>query len=101
MGDKVKVMDNATVTGGTVIGDGAFLSMMVAMANDNQATKPLVAGRLAGPRIEAGAFVGVGAILLPGVVVGADATVAAGAVVTRDVPPGHTVMGIPARPRHE
>lgn len=99
MGDGVKVMDNATVTGGAVIGDGAFLSMMVSMANDNEATKPFDEHRVAGPRVEAGAFVGVGAILLPGVVVGAAATVAAGAVVTHDVPPGATVMGTPARLR--
>jgi UDP-3-O-[3-hydroxymyristoyl] glucosamine N-acyltransferase len=99
IGDAVKIMDGAHVTGGTEIGDGAFLGMLVVGANDNQATEPLVPGRIAGPRIEAGAFLGVGAILLPGVVVGADATVAAGAVVTRDVSPRQTVVGVPARPR--
>lgn len=44
-----------------------------------------------------GAFVGVGAVLLPGVAIGAWATVGAGAVVLRDVPPGVTVVGNPAR----
>jgi UDP-2-acetamido-3-amino-2,3-dideoxy-glucuronate N-acetyltransferase len=36
-------------------------------------------------------------VLLPGVEIGADAFVAAGAVVTRDVAPGALVMGVPAR----
>ena len=44
-----------------------------------------------------GCRIGGGAVLLPGVEVGADAFVAAGAVVTRDVPPGALVMGVPAR----
>lgn len=43
------------------------------------------------------AWIGAGAIVLPGVTVGADAIVGAGSVVTRDVPPGATVAGSPAR----
>ncbi|MEP4380600.1 MAG: NeuD/PglB/VioB family sugar acetyltransferase [Alphaproteobacteria bacterium] len=44
------------------------------------------------------ALLGAHATLLPGVLVGRDATVGAGAVVTSDVPASHTVVGIPARP---
>jgi acetyltransferase-like isoleucine patch superfamily enzyme len=44
-----------------------------------------------------GCYVGAGAILLPGVTVGEEAVVAAGAVVTRDVPPRSVVGGVPAR----
>ena len=96
VGDDVKIMDNTHITGGTRIADRAFVSTMVATVNDNDPTAPLNR-RLAGPSIEAGAVVGAGAILLPGVVIGTGATVAAGALVSRDVPPGSTVMGIPAR----
>ena len=96
VGDDVKIMDCTHLTGGTQIGDGAFVSILVATTNDNQPTRP-GDRTLAGPRIEAGATVGAGAILLPGVVIGSNATVAAGAVVTRDVPMGSTVMGVPAR----
>ncbi len=48
--------------------------------------------------IGAFAWIGGGAILLPGVTVGADAMVGAGSVVTHDVPAGATVAGNPARP---
>jgi acetyltransferase-like isoleucine patch superfamily enzyme len=44
------------------------------------------------------AMVGAKAVVLPGVEVGADAQVAAGSLVTEDVPPGVTVAGVPAEP---
>ena len=49
--------------------------------------------------IGANVWIGGGAIILPGVRIGDDALVGAGAVVTRDVPPGATVVGNPARVR--
>jgi acetyltransferase-like isoleucine patch superfamily enzyme len=45
------------------------------------------------------AMVGAKAVVLPGVEIGADAQVAAGSLVTADVPPGTTVAGVPAEPR--
>ena len=54
----------------------------------------LLAGRV---RIGEGAFVGLGAKILPCLSVGAHAIVGAGATVTRDVPAGSTVVGVPAR----
>lgn len=50
-------------------------------------------------RIGANVWIGGGALLMPGVSVGDDAIIGAGSVVTRDVAPGATVMGNPARPR--
>jgi len=49
-------------------------------------------------RIGENVWIGGGALVLPGVTIGRDAIVAAGAVVTRDVSPGSTVGGVPARP---
>lgn len=48
-------------------------------------------------RLEAGCDIGVGAIILPGVTVGKQAQIGAGAVVTKDVPPRTIVAGNPAR----
>ena len=44
------------------------------------------------------AMIGAGAVVLPGVAVGADAQVAANSLVAEDVPPGTTVAGVPAEP---
>jgi acetyltransferase-like isoleucine patch superfamily enzyme len=44
------------------------------------------------------AMIGAGVVVLPGVEIGADATVAANSLVVEDVPPGTTVAGVPARP---
>jgi acetyltransferase-like isoleucine patch superfamily enzyme len=50
-----------------------------------------------GPTIRRSARIGGGAILCPGIEVGEEAFVGAGAVVTKDVPPGVVVVGSPAR----
>lgn len=71
---------------------GAVLAVRAAIMAHDDATRtvsPVV--------ISSGAYVGVGAIILPGVTIGAKATVGAGAVVTHDVPPGETWVGVPAR----
>ena len=49
--------------------------------------------------IGANVWIGGGAIILPGVTIGDDAIVGAGSIVTRDVAPGVTVVGNPARPK--
>lgn len=48
--------------------------------------------------VEDNVFIGINAIILPGVTIGRDCVVAAGSVVTKDVPPGFLVAGVPERP---
>lgn len=51
-----------------------------------------------GVTVEDGCLIGTGATVLQGLMIGAGAKVGAGAVVTKDVAPGQTVVGVPARP---
>ena len=49
--------------------------------------------------IEEGVLIGAGAVVLPGIRIGAWSTIAAGAVVINDIPPGQTYIGNPAKPK--
>ncbi len=75
-----------------------FISGGVLTTNDNAIGRDgYHEGHIIGPTIEDHVLVGVGALLLPGVVIGTGSIIGAGAVVTRDVQPGTVVMGVPAR----
>lgn len=97
VGDRTKIMDNSQITGNCLIGNDVFISMNVGTANDNR-IRGGYGDHVVGPVIEDGATLGLGSNVLPGVVVGANAMVGAGALVTRHVAAGGTVMGIPAKP---
>jgi acetyltransferase-like isoleucine patch superfamily enzyme len=101
IGNRVKIMDHTWLSGNMVVEDGVFISGGVLTANDrDMGTAGYQEKEIIGPTIKARARIGVGAILLPGITVGEDAVVGAGAVVTKDVHPNETVIGIPAHPRN-
>ncbi|MBT3390579.1 MAG: transferase [Chloroflexi bacterium] len=98
IGDAVKIMDHSWLAGNMQIDDHVFISGGVLSTNDNDLGKNgYNAERVIGPKIHAGAQIGVGAILLPNLEIGNNAIVAAGAVVTKNVAPNTVVMGIPAQ----
>ncbi|MEA2177254.1 MAG: hypothetical protein QOG77_551 [Solirubrobacteraceae bacterium] len=98
IGARVSIQTNVYVTAFSVIEDDVFIGPGVTMTNDDTMGRHGPDYQLRGATLRRGCRIGGGAVLCPGVEVGADAFVAAGAVVTRDVAPGTRVMGIPARP---
>jgi acetyltransferase-like isoleucine patch superfamily enzyme len=88
---------------GLRIGDGTMIGEYTSIRDANHArlasTPMRDAGNIARPIvIGSEVWIGRGAAILAGVTIGDRATVGANAVVTRDVPPGSTVAGVPARP---
>jgi len=97
IGARVRIQTDCYVTAFTDIEDDAFVAPRVTTANDISAGRRERGEQLRGPRLRRHCRVGAGAVLLPGVEIGEQAFVAAGAVVTRDVPARALVMGVPAR----
>ena len=98
IGARTKIQADAYVTAYSTIEEDVFVAPCVVTTNDNfmgRTEKRLEL--MKGPTIRRGARVGGGAILCPGVEVGEEAFVGAGAVVTKDVPPRAVVVGSPAR----
>ncbi len=93
----VRIHSQAFIPEFSVLEEGCWVGPNVVFTNAIHPRCPRVKDCLRGPVIRRGAKIGANATLLPGVVVGEMALVAAGAVVTRDVPPGTVVAGNPAR----
>ncbi len=97
VGERVVIQTGAYVTGGTVVEDDVFLGPGVITTNDDSMGRHARDEGLVGAVLRRACRVGGGAVLVPGVEIGEEAYVAAGAVVTRDVPPRAVAMGVPAR----
>jgi UDP-2-acetamido-3-amino-2,3-dideoxy-glucuronate N-acetyltransferase len=105
IGARSKIQSHSFVCDGVRIGDRVFVGHGVMFINDKRPRSTRPDGtfqdetdwELLPITVEDGASIGSGALIAGGVTVGADALVGAGAVVTRDVAPGSTVAGVPAR----
>jgi acetyltransferase-like isoleucine patch superfamily enzyme len=106
IGSSCKISSHTFICDGVEIGDDVFVGHGVKFVNDKypRATTPEGTPKTAGDWplqqtvVESGASLGSGVVVLGGIRIGAQALVGAGAVVTRDVPPGALVAGVPARP---
>jgi acetyltransferase-like isoleucine patch superfamily enzyme len=97
IGERALIQSSVYVTAGTVVEDDVFIGPGVVTTNDDTMGRHPAGDPLRGALLRRGCRVGGGAVLVPGVEIGEEAFVAAGAVVTRDVGPREVVMGVPAR----
>ena len=104
IGERCKISSHTFVCEGVTIEDEVFVGHGVMFINDPR-PRATAGGQLqteadwqvVPTRVARGASIGSGAAILCGVTIGENALVGAGAVVTRDVPAGATVAGVPAR----
>lgn len=97
IGNNVKIHGSTMVSQYTTLEDDVFLSAGVMIANDIHPGCPYSAQCMRGPTIRRGTQVGVNVTFVPWVTVGEYCLIAAGAVVTKDIPPYSLVVGNPGR----
>jgi len=96
IGNRVKIHCNCYLAQYSELEDDVFLAPGVTIANDLYPGNRRSAELMAGPRIGAGAQIGVNVTILPFVRIGAGALIGAGSVVTRDIPAAVVAFGNPA-----
>lgn len=103
LGKGINILSGVTIENGVTIKEGTMINLNTTITHDVTIGKYCELGvgvTLSGAvTVEDECFVGSGAIILPKVHISKGAKIGAGAVVTKDVEPGSTVVGIPAKTR--
>jgi acetyltransferase-like isoleucine patch superfamily enzyme len=97
VGERARIQTNVYLTAFSVVEDDVFIGPGVVTTNDNTMGRHGPETPLSGPVLRRACRIGGGAVLAPGIEIGAEAYVAAGAVVVGDVAPRAVVMGVPAQ----
>ena len=98
IGRKCKLETNCYITAYSVLEDFVFIAPGVVTTNDNYLGRTEERFKhFKGVTVRRGGRIGGGAVILPGLEIGADAIIAAGSVVTRNVPAKQIFAGIPAK----
>lgn len=106
VGKRCKIQSHSFLCEGVTLEDGVFIGHGVMFTNDKNPRAVNADGTLKSGKdwtcektlVKEGAAIGSNATILPGITIGKNAVVGAGAVVTRDVPDDTTVVGNPAKP---
>lgn len=96
IGDNVTVKSGVQLWDGVTVEDEAFIGPNVTFTNDARPRSKRYPATFARTLVRRGASIGANATILPGITIGEQAMIGAGAVVTRDVPDYATVIGNPA-----
>jgi UDP-2-acetamido-3-amino-2,3-dideoxy-glucuronate N-acetyltransferase len=97
IGDRCKIQNSVSVYNGVNIGDDVFVGPNVSFTNDRVPRAFNTDWLITETKVETGASLGANSTIVCGITIGEYAMVAAGSVVTKDVPPYTLVMGNPAR----
>ena len=97
VGERVRVQTDVYLAAYSVVEDDVFVGPGVVTTNDSTMTRHDAGHEMRGAFLRRACRVGGAAVITPGVEIGEEAFVAAGAVVTRDVPARGVGMGVPAR----
>lgn len=97
VGVRASVQTRCYLAAGSTIEDDVFLGPGVTLANDDTMGRHAPGERLVGPTLRRACRIGAGVVICPGIEIGEEAFVAAGAVVAADVPARALVMGVPGR----
>ena len=97
IGASVRIQTNCYITGFSTLENDVFVGPGVTLTNDDTMTRHGPEYRLRGATLRRACRVGGGVVICPGVEVGEEAFIAAGAVVVGDVPERAVMMGVPAR----
>lgn len=98
IGKKTKIESNAYITAFSTVGDYCFIAPGVVFTNDRYVGRTEERKKYyAGPTLKKGARISAGSIILPGVIIGEDALIGAGSLVTKDIPPRMIAFGSPAK----
>ncbi|MFX0170369.1 MAG: acyltransferase [Candidatus Hodarchaeota archaeon] len=93
IGKHARIQSNNFIPPKISLGDNIFLGPGVQFSND----KYPFSSRLVATVVENDVIIGMGAIILPGIIIGEKAVIAAGSIVTKDVPRADVIMGSPAK----
>jgi acetyltransferase-like isoleucine patch superfamily enzyme/dTDP-4-dehydrorhamnose 3,5-epimerase-like enzyme len=97
VGDRVTIKSGVQLWNGIRLEDDVFIGPNVTFTNDRFPRSKHYPEKFVETHVCKGASIGAGAVLLPGIIIGTNAMIGAGAVVTRSVPPNAIVLGNPAK----